>query len=310
MHTPPSFSGPRSARNANTWLASAFAHRPPNLNAAYELALGLAANAPSNVVGHRLFWVHGASFGATDLPAADGIYKIVGRHTHADVSIEGDPRIGLRHLVLRSVRTAEGENVLRVLDLHTALGFAMADGVVRRSIVARGPVALAVGDYALVALPSGELPKALPSPFFEEMSGPYRSPGRRPFGTSHIGILPGISELGDFSAMSGKMHAFSLERPWRGRETVLVSDAELERGVVVGRSPKAHPQILQLMDNNVSRMHILLVRDGTETYAIDLCSMNGTWVGFQRIRRIRLAQGMMVRFGDCGQVSLQWHGAV
>jgi hypothetical protein len=314
LDTPPSWSSssePRQRPNQNTWFsvsASAAYADGTALRDAYARAIRRAASLPCSVTGHRLFWVRGDREGAAVLRATDGAYKIVGRHTHADVVLHEDSRVALRHLVLRSMVTAEGELALRVLDLHTALGFSVDDGIARRSIVARGPLVFAVGTYTIVALPTDDVPVALPPPFFEEVNSPYRSPGRRPFGASHIGILPGIAELGDLKNAGGAMHAFSLERWDRGKETVLVSEAELEQGVAVGRSPRAHRQLLQLMDESVSRMHLLLVREQGTTYAIDLCSMNGTWCGSERVRRVPLGPGAVLRFGNHCKVTLRWLG--
>lgn len=298
-------------QNAPTWTPSGVRAVADgvSLQHAYALAERVTAHAQPTVRGHRIVWVRGGCYGVRELSAHDAAYAIVGRHTHADVVLELDPTIALRHLVLRSIETG-GQLALRILDLQTSTGFALADGEPRRSAVVRGPVAFQVGDYTLVALPTDPAPRALPPAFLEAMSSPYRAPSPRPLGTSHIGIVPGISDLGKLCMYveGDARSAFSLERAGGARETVLVSELEQQRGIVVGRSPKAHEHLLALMDANVSRMHMLLVREHAETFAIDLCSMNGTWIGRERVRRVRLSPGMQLRLGDSGQLAFTWHG--
>jgi hypothetical protein len=275
---------------------------------AYALAERLASSMTRAERGHCIVWVRDACFGVMELGAESGTYAIVGRHTHADVSLAMDPTVALRHLVLRSIDAGDGQAALRIVDLQTELGFALEDGVPRRSAIVRGPVAIQVGEYVVVGLPNGELPPALPPAVLEELSSPYRAPGRRALGSSHVGLVPGVSDLGKMCLCidGDARYSFSIERGGR-RETVVASEIELQRGILVGRSPKAPAGLLALMDERISRMHVLLVRERSETFLVDLCSMNGTWMGRARVRRVRLADGLQVRIGD-GHLVLTWQG--
>ncbi len=59
-----------------------------------------------------------------------------------------------------------------------------------------------------------------------------------------------------------------------------------------------------LLDKNVSRLHLLLVRENDSAFAVDLCSTNGTHVGGERVRRVKLSPGTELRIGT--GVMMRW----
>ena len=76
---------------------------------------------------------------------------------------------------------------MHVLDLRTGLGFHLDDDVERRALVATGVLAIRLGRYALVALPSRvELPETRPAP---EIVDAPRMP-------THADALPGARRKG------------------------------------------------------------------------------------------------------------------
>ena len=115
--------------------------------------------------------VRGTAFACTTLVAAEEAFAVVGRHTQCGVVLPDDPYVALRHILVRSIALPSGGLALRVLDLHTGLGFILPDGSRHTSIFAEGPVAMALGEYALVALPTeskgDELPGEMPAPVVE-----------------------------------------------------------------------------------------------------------------------------------------------
>jgi hypothetical protein len=285
-----------------------------DLRASYAIAERAASAATDTFDGHRLYWVNGANVSYAALPASSDAHLVVGRHTNCDVVLPLDPSIALRHLVVRSMRMPDGDLALRVLDLHTQIGFKLENGESRHSIVARGPIALHLGRYSFIAIPSAApTPRELPEVVVEQMAGPYRSPGMRDRRSS-IGILPRITDVFDreVRAMGANdTDVFSIENKTRS-ETIAVSDQALELGVVVGRSAKAGAQISALMDAGVSRLHLLLLREMGQTYALDLRSVNGTydWVG-QRIRRVCLSEGdVVLRLGAKREVVFRFHARI
>jgi hypothetical protein len=272
---------------------------------AYRAAVHAFASEPPLPCGHRIYWTGAGLTGATDLLAKDAAYKIVGRHTACDISLGVDSAISLRHLVLRSVLTSQGELTLRILDLHSTLGFRLTDGVVRRSVVARGPIALELGGYAVVALPSGELPDALPDMVVEDATSLHHPP-QASHAVSQVSVLPRATEVFARPAAvnTGKKPTFSLRQGSESRYFFLAPE-ELDQGILVGRYPTA--SVHSLLDKNVSRLHLLLVREDGNTFAVDLCSTNGTYVGEERVRRVKLLAGAEVRVGT--GVFMRWGDA-
>jgi hypothetical protein len=302
METPPSSRSrvtmhPRPV-NANTCLPGAiepgiFARA--FLREAYPIADGISrALPPMSAPGYRLHWVSGGVSGSVEVPAGDGSYRIIGRHSCCDVILDRDPEIALRHLLLRAEPAPEGGTLLRVLDLHTSLPVQLEDGSLVRSMLVSGPVGLRLGRYALVALPSGvtTLPERLPSPVVEHCVGaPYRSPAPRSSCQSHVSILPRapmLDELRQGPASAPFFARLTLAGP-RGTAHVDVTEGELDKGILVGRAPKCDPRLSSVLDEGISRVHLLLLRERKQTFAFDLASMNGTYADGQRVRRVRLS---------------------
>jgi hypothetical protein len=276
-----------------------------DLRQAYGFARGIARIQPVDErqvrPGHRLVWVRHTAFACTTLVAAEDAFAVVGRHTQCGVVLPDDPFVALRHLLVRSIALPAGGVALRMLDLHTGLGFLLPDGSRRTSIFAEGPVAVALGEYALVALPTeskgDELPGEMPPPVVEMPAAlrdqlqalavamsPYRVNARPANRTSHITLMPSPVMVGEPLPPSlerltvGGRYALTLARGGRSA-TVMVSEEDLARGVVIGRSEKCHTEMLRrITDENTSRVHILVLREGPVIHAYDLASTQGTFV--------------------------------
>jgi hypothetical protein len=297
--------------NANTRLPGALpspAVSPASLHDAYELAVALfAGTPPTAVAGYRLYWMRGTranhnpvrhSYPSVELPAIEGAFSVVGRHTQCHPRLELDAEIALRHLLMRAVLTPDGP-VLHALDLHTSLAFHLEDETPQRSVFARGPVALRLGRYALIALPTGgePPPKELPPLVVEHAVGsPYRSPAPRSKSTSHVTLMPAsrpLHESGtgmvppDFEGATHTVARVSLESG-DNKAWVDLSEPELERGVLIGRASKCDPRLGPLLDESISRAHLLLWRERDRVFAFDLASMNGTFVDATRVGRVEL----------------------
>ena len=210
-------------------------------------------------VGHRLVWVRGASFASQTLVAGEDAFAVVGQHTQCAVVLREDPFVALRHLIVRSIALPAGGVALRVFDLHTGLGFLLPDGSRHSSIFAEGPIAIALGEYALVALPNeakgDELPGDLPAPTVTtppavreqlEAMSPYRVNARPLNRESCITLMPRLMMVGEpmphhlARLASGGHYALTLSRAGR-HATVTLTDEELGRGVILGRSDTCDP---------------------------------------------------------------------
>lgn len=268
------------------------------------------------MAGHRLMWVRNGSFGGMPLLAHPDAFAIVGRHTQCGMVLPDDPFAALRHVLVRSIALPTGKVALRILDLHTAAGFSLADGSRQTSVFAEGPVAVGIGEYALVALP-GEtpddaLPNELPAPEVEA-GGPYRVNARPANRTSRITLMPKLVMLGESQMSlarltSGARWAVTLER--KGRQaTVTVTEEDLVGGVVIGRSEKCHSEDLRrITDNNTSRVHVLILREAGRVQAFDLASTQGMYFVDKLARRVDLADsGTVLRLskGDTA-VHFRW----
>jgi class 3 adenylate cyclase len=74
---------------------------------------------------------------------------------------------------------------------------------------------------------------------------------------------------------------------------------------ILGRSTEAH---FQVDDPWISSMHAMFERRGGECWVVDLDSRNGTFLGDERVRELRLLPGTTIRFGrtevrikECGE---------
>jgi hypothetical protein len=288
-----------------------------DLRQAYVFARSVAraspAQAPSQP-GHRLVWVRRDAFASSMLVAAEDAFAVVGRHTQCGVILPDDPFVALRHVLVRSVALPAGGVALRLVDLHTGLGFVLPDGSRHTSVFAEGPIAIALGEYALVALPSeshdDQLPGEMPPPVLETpaavreqlealaaLMSPYRANARPANHTSRITLMPSPVMVGaplppslDRLAHGGSF-AITLSRGGRSA-TVTVGEQDLARGVVIGRSEKCHAEVLrQITAASTSRVHVLVLREGPIVHAYDLASTHGTFVDGVAMRRFVLHGG-------------------
>jgi hypothetical protein len=71
--------------------------------------------------------------------------------------------------------------------------------------------------------------------------------------------------------------------------------ADIEAGVLIGRSERCTDGGLRrVLDGNISRVHVLLLREGDDVIAFDLCSTQGTYENGAVVRRHRFT-----RAGGC-----------
>lgn len=68
--------------------------------------------------------------------------------------------------------------------------------------------------------------------------------------------------------------------------------ADLDAGVLIGRSERcADGGLRRVLDGNISRIHVLLLREGDDVLVFDLCSTQGTFHDGAAVRRHRLERG-------------------
>lgn len=315
----PSSSNPRRPINACTlapWQMQAppEARATPRFEEAYALAIAADRARPPLDAGYRLYWVGSDTLGSRDVGANASV--IVGRHTNSDVVLAGDPSNSLRHLLVRATLLDDGAPVLRVLDLRTAVGFDLSDGTFARSIVASGPVAFRVGLHTLVALPAGtSLPDALPEPTCERAEEPRpvvplpAALARSAASHSRVTLQPAARFVTERLTFSGSAAdcAITLSSA-RGRARVFLSNRDLESGVLIGRANQCVDGGLRsVLGNEISRVHLLLLRDRGVTTAFDTASTQGSYLEGRRLRASEMKDGATLTLAASSPVHLAWH---
>ena len=291
--------------------------------------------------GHRFFWMRSTSgvFGSSILLAHPDAFVIVGRHTQCGIVLPDDPFVSLRQLLVRTIALPSGGVATRILDLHTERGFLLPDGSRQTSIFAEGPIAVAVGDYALIGLPAetfeDQLPQDLPAvqldtpaairdqiAAMEQAMSPYRVNARPSSNRlSRITLMPKLVMIGESipprlsRLTTGARWGITLERDGRSA-TMSVSEEDLAGGVLIGRSEKCHAENLRrITDNNTSRVHVLILRETAgpdeqaNVFAYDLASTQGTYKDNQPAHRARLDDGGTLLTLGRGEkaVRMFWH---
>lgn len=302
--TPQGMNPPRT--NASTCLPFAGgASTPPPLGLVYSVARAAERAREEPARGYRLYWMASGRFGSCDVPF-DG-FVVVGRHALCDAVLDANPTIALRHLLVRATRLDDGCPRLSVLDLHTHLTFTLADGQKASSIAATGVLAFQVGAFGIVALPGGDpAPEALPEPRVVTMGPlhPYRNvmpPSNA--APASVTLLPRASFLGESYDPARAVTTISLTNG-AATASVRVSPLDLELGVLVGRAPKCNGMLRTVLNEGISRVHVLLRRG--KVY--DLASTQGTYALGRRVRTVRFDDAVPIQLGTAHPVTLRVSG--
>ena len=284
--------------NASTCLpGTVAAMAAPSLRSTYSVALA-AEKEREPAAGYRLYWMAPGRFGSCDVATDPESYAVIGRHALCDGVLDADPQVALRHLLVRASRLDDGAPRISIIDLHTSLGFALADGRNARALVATGPLGIVVGGYAIVALPGGEAqPAELPAAKLTLASAgtPYRDPAPMP----SITLMPRAPLFGDASSSHPALASVAVSvTSARGAAVVRVSPLDLELGVLVGRAPKCNDVLRTVLNDGISRVHLLLRRN----FAYDVASTQGTYLAGRRVRTVALDGGSPIQLGTVSPV--------
>ena len=239
---------------------------------------------------------------------------IVGRHDRADLFLDADPALSLRHLliVLRPVRQWRGSHArYSVLDLRTADAFRDEKDRQLSAVCVDGPAVLRCAGYALFLLPTGDpsdwpedgadawqmLPERV---YLEECDAEPDRWQRAKLEAGESAVWP-VPQAGPRAAgtpvargtMMARLGPMSCDQPlladgedalgtlWvlsgRGARRVRIGRRAAVRGVLLGRYSRCDSADL-LGDENISRAHLLLLSHGDELIAIDIASTNGSYV--------------------------------
>ncbi len=280
------------------------------------LALLVFADRPEPIAGH---WIAAQIDRTTS--------TVLGRHSACAVSVLSTAQeVSLRHAVI-CVR-AVSFNCLRarIFDLRTQFGFADETGRDLRGVTIDGTSFFRFGDLIVLALVTGEDPSsylsaedaydAIPARIFvdaQEASPtdpkfrvlrPHSQGGsadERTFVRSQLGVLPPEADLlGPDELPEGQIHLTTSNGRRFMRE---VGRSALSRGLLFGRYDRC--DIGRRGGNNeLSRVHLLLVRDRGELLAIDTASSNGSFRGEKQFRQLKMESGMEIDLA--GELVVRW----
>ena len=247
---------------------------------------------------------------------------IIGRHTLCGLWLPSEA-ISLRQLVAYARSESPGAApVIRLWDLNTERPFLTEDGQPQAAVMAEGTLYAAVGPYALLFVPTSG-PSGAPWPTRAELAWRALPPRQfldrrmpeairrqhsrclRPDGQEYKTNITGLGPLlllGEDERPEDVWGELRLERGPR-METHRISRERLEQGVLLGRYERCGIPLAEL--DQISRVHLLLVRMGEEVLAIDTASTNGTWRGRTEIETTVLGERDSLSLG--ASLRLHWH---
>jgi hypothetical protein len=250
-------------------------------------------------------------------------FVTVGRHSACDLVLESDDAVSLRHLAIGMRHSSSGLRV-RLCDLATGVGLRTEDGFACEALAAEGAAFVSVGDYQLFLLPTGRLaplPWAGPAAsawaaiperiYFDRRttSGASRPPAVR-LVPARDGRSITTQIVDPPTTLRQKKPAPGTRGPRVGTlvltasglaERYEVHASDLERGLLIGRYERC---AFGAEDDRLSRVHLLLLRDGDQIWAVDTASSNGSTAAGAAIRQFRL--GARAELDLAAAVTLRW----
>jgi hypothetical protein len=259
--------------------------------------------------------------GSLWLSATDALRSgTVGRHSRADLYLDGDGHLSLRHCLVLVRRLGDGVRI-HVLDLSSTAGLRTEDGQRVRAVDADGHCFLQLPGCVLAFFPTGAaLPwdkrsatafatlaprvqstrSAPPPPRWDlasKAAQALQTPTSLVSREGPIGMSAGLRHLEEASVGSLVLRSDS------GMQRVFVGPAPLDRGVVIGRDGRCEGNEV-LADGRTSRVHALLVRRDDRVYLVDAGSTNGVWHEGKEVRCLRLDGKTEVALGSAA--TLVW----
>ncbi len=268
---------------------------------------------------------------------------IIGRHGMAELYLEADPNLSLRHLalVLHPQPDADDDLRFRLLDLRTPLSFFDEEGRRLEALVSEGPVFVRCGRYLLYLLPiTGDTLDDLPDDpddgwacipervYFDEADAEPDRWRRQERRRQHRrgDPRPGddqVKRATKIQTMRGPARARQSllagdERPLgtlelhtaAGEQALLLGARAAREGVLIGRYDRCDGDGATVLQNErISRVHLLVVEIDGALYAVDTASTNGLYRGEgderREVRIERLDTGTEVHLGE-DLATLSW----
>ncbi|MBN2358066.1 MAG: FHA domain-containing protein [Deltaproteobacteria bacterium] len=249
---------------------------------------------------------------------------LIGRHPACDLMVgRTQHEVSLRHLTVLLRAISFDEVRVRVLDLRSEAGFSDEQGRSLRAVTAEGSLFVRIGRVVVALLVTGETSwpdkardayELIPERVFVEERLRLINGNVPPAAAAwdwddgcctHVrarhGVLGLATELcSDDDELAGTLSLSMADQQIIRR----VGKRALERGILIGRYSRCDLGCTGLTSDQLSRVHLLIVRDGDDVLAIDTASSNGTTIEGQPFRRARLINGARLVLG--GALTLGW----
>jgi hypothetical protein len=254
---------------------------------------------------------------------------IVGRHSMCGIAVPQDQTsVSLRHLAILVRAISHTDARIRVLDLHTHSGFHDETGRVMQALSCEGSMFLGLGhlkfavlvtdDSGVVAQHAIEQYACIPERvFLEERAGVAPHPLPRfspqlvdalpPSATQVRSVLGPLAAVGDFVSEGEETSGELVVRGAGAAVRRAVGESALSRGILVGRYARCELGARTEGVSRLSRVHLLVIKDGPDVLALDTASSNGTFAEGKSIRLHRLEDGSVLDLG--GELRVEWHQA-
>ncbi len=233
---------------------------------------------------------------------------VIGRHCRAELYLDADPTLSLRHLVvlLHPATSWDPQRLrLSLLDLRTPTGFRDENSNCLEAVVADGTMFITCGRYMFFFLPTGDISdwpasaedawqyiperiyvderQAEPDrwvrqqPSYESVEPGERKPSRRPKRSTFITIMPPPAMADESVTRDGERPLGTLLLTSDTmKQRIDIDPRTARRGFLLGRYERCDSyNVLQQI--GISRTHLLLLLIDNQMYALDTASTHGTY---------------------------------
>ncbi|WP_224368862.1 FHA domain-containing protein [Hyalangium versicolor] len=286
---------------------------------AYPRLRKLAAEARQPAVLVVAVSASGHPLGSALIPP--GCCLILGRHTRCGLLLPTET-LSLRHLAAYALPTGPSSApIIHLWDLNTDQPFRTEDGQPSAAVNSQGMLYAAVGEYALLFVPTrgaSEPPwptraeeawRALPPRQFIDRTASHTEP---PSYSGRSRALRQRMDTGvtrddppqmlDFHEPTGPAWGELTLMLGRARKELPLSLRTLERGVLLGRYERCTISLLAL--TSISRVHLMLIRVGQDILAIDTASTWGTRRGSHTVDAVVLGHSDTLLLA--GKLQVHW----
>ncbi|MBU1535379.1 FHA domain-containing protein [Myxococcota bacterium] len=255
---------------------------------------------------------------------------ILGRHPSCQIALQADPSISLRHLLVRIYHRPKQKPIVKILDLHSEIGFYDESGTKVTALKCEGLFFIKVGQYAVfifendnVLTPLDALDgwNNLPSREIIDMRAqdtpqapkPHINPRLRLVAEDERPItfvtrVVGPMHLGNLSKTDERAIGFLLISGNTMDHSIPFSSAALARGVLIGRYTRCDIGYQEVpFSINISRIQLMLLLDETGFWAIDTASTNGNLFQNKPFHSILLNDGAEISMAN--EYILRWRTA-